>query len=78
MPSLLIRDVPDDVKRALVLRAAENGRSQQAEARAVLEEALCPRAGSWVSLLRDVADSADGIDLACPRRHAPRITGIVS
>lgn len=78
MPSLLVRDVPDDVKRALALRAAENGRSQQAEARAVLEEALCPHTGSWVSLLRDAADSVGGIDLVCPQRHAPRITGILS
>ncbi len=78
MPSLLVRDVSEDMKHALALRAAQNDRSQQAEARAILEDALCPGAGSWVSLLREAADSAGGIDFACPQRHAPRVTGIVS
>jgi antitoxin FitA len=48
MPQLLVRDVPLDVVEALKRRAAERGRSAEAEHRMILEEALRPgRAGFW-------------------------------
>ena len=48
MPQLLVRDVPQDVVEALKQRAAEHGRSAEAEQRIILEEALRPgRAGFW-------------------------------
>jgi plasmid stability protein len=48
MPQLLVRDVPLDVVEALKRRAAEHGRSAEAEHRAILEETLRPgRAGFW-------------------------------
>ena len=48
MPQLLVRDVPQDVVEALKRRAAEHGRSAEAEHRIILEEALRPgRAGFW-------------------------------
>ena len=48
MAQLLVRDVPPDVVEALKQRAAEHGRSAEAEHRAILEEALRPeRAGFW-------------------------------
>jgi plasmid stability protein len=43
MPQLLVRDVPRDVVEALKRRAADHGRSAEAEHRAILEKAL--RAG---------------------------------
>jgi len=43
MAQLLVRDVPQDVVEALKRRAAEHGRSAEAEHRIILEEAL--RAG---------------------------------
>jgi antitoxin FitA len=44
----LVRDVPQDVVEALKRRAAEHGRSAEAEHRTILEEALRPeRAGFW-------------------------------
>jgi antitoxin FitA len=43
MPQLLVRDVPQDVVEELKRRAAEHGRSAEAEHRMILEEAL--RAG---------------------------------
>lgn len=43
MPQLLVRDVPPDVVEALKRRAAQHGRSAEAEHRAILEETL--RAG---------------------------------
>jgi len=46
MPQLLVRDVPQDVVEALKRRAAEHGRSAEAEHRIILEQALRPgRAG---------------------------------
>lgn len=48
MPPLLVRDVPRDVVEALKRRAAEHGRSAEAEHRIILEEALrADRAGFW-------------------------------
>ena len=48
MPQLLVRDVPQDVVEALKRRAAEHGRSAEAEHRMILEEALrAGRAGFW-------------------------------
>jgi antitoxin FitA len=48
MPQLLVRNVPSDVVEALKRRAAEHGRSAEAEHRVILEEALRPkRAGFW-------------------------------
>ena len=48
MPQLLVRDVPLDVVEALKRRAAEHGRSAEAEHRAILEEVLRPgRADFW-------------------------------
>ncbi|SOZ35016.1 FitA-like ribbon-helix-helix domain-containing protein [Cupriavidus neocaledonicus] len=40
MPILTIRNVPDEVHRALRLRAAEHGRSTEAEVREILERAV--------------------------------------
>jgi len=48
MPQLLVRNVPQDVVEALKRRAAEHGRSAEAEHRVILEEALrAGRAGFW-------------------------------
>ena len=48
MSQLLVRDVPRDVVEALKRRAAEHGRSAEAEHRLILEAALRPgRAGFW-------------------------------
>ena len=38
MPSVTIRHVPDEVHRAIRVRAAQHGRSAEAEMRAILEE----------------------------------------
>ena len=40
MPDIRVRGVRDEVKAELVFRAARNGRSVQAEARRILEEAV--------------------------------------
>jgi len=42
MPSITIRNVPDDVHRALRVRAALHGRSAEAEIRDILTKAAKP------------------------------------
>lgn len=59
MPILTIRNVPDEVHRALRLRAAQHGRSTEAEVRAILEDAVMPEARIKLgSLLADVGRRA--------------------
>lgn len=76
MTGLLIRDCDMQTKRALAVRAAQNGRSQQAEALSILREALSPSARSWAELIRCNAESVGGMEFELPRRHAPRITAV--
>lgn len=42
MPVLTVRNVPESVHRALKLRAAQHGRSTEAEVRSILELAVKP------------------------------------
>lgn len=42
MNTLTIRKVPDEIHRALRMRAAKNGRSAEAEVRAILESVIAP------------------------------------
>ena len=42
MASLTIRNLPDDIHRALRVRAARNGNSTEAEVRAILKETVKP------------------------------------
>jgi plasmid stability protein len=43
MPSLTVRNVPDEVHRAIRVRAAQHGRSIEAEMRDILETAVRPQ-----------------------------------
>lgn len=43
MAMLTVRNLPDEVRRALRARAARHGRSTEAEVRAILEEAVRPQ-----------------------------------
>lgn len=45
MAQLLIRQLPDDVKEGLRERARANGRSMEAEARAILTDIVLPPTG---------------------------------
>lgn len=42
MPMLTIRNIPDEVHRALRVRAAQRGQSMEAEVRSILESAVNP------------------------------------
>jgi len=55
MTTLTVRNLPDEVHRALRLRAAQHGRSTEAKVRALLEEAVKPRGRLKLgSLLADI------------------------
>lgn len=55
MATLTIRNLPDPVRDRLRVRAAENGRSMEAEARATLSEALHPSCEPGSSAVERVA-----------------------
>ncbi len=60
MASITVRNLPDETHRALRVRAAQNGRSTEAEIRAILEEAVRPkerlRIGSELAAFGDKFD----------------------
>ena len=72
MADMLIRDIPPEVKRLLAVRAAENGRSQSAEAVAILSAELQPAGKSWVFRLMEAAQEVGGVELELPPREPAR------
>jgi len=73
--ALSIRNLDETVKRRLLLRAARHGRSMEAEARAILTEAVsgpADSAGLFPALL-DQFGRLGGVELELPERdEAPR------
>jgi plasmid stability protein len=70
MSSLLIRDLDDEVKARLRMRAAEHGRSMEAEARAILAVAVSGRRPTrgLGSHIHDRFAEIGGVDLEVPER----------
>lgn len=69
MATLTIRNLPDRVRDRLRVRAAENGRSMEAEARMILEESLVEPGKvdlSWVEAIIEVGNEFGGIELDIP------------
>ncbi len=60
MAAITVRNLPDETHRALKVRAAQNGRSTEAEIRAILEDAVKPKdrvkIGSALAAFRDRYD----------------------
>jgi plasmid stability protein len=72
MSVVTIRNLDPRVKAALQRRAAEHGRSMEAEARAILAEAVLPQGeGLLAALQREIADLG-GVELDLPERAAAR------
>ncbi len=68
MAAIVIRNLSDDIHQALKARAAGNGRSAEAEVRAILDAALMPKDRVKLgSLLASIGREA-GIGLAIPPR----------
>ena len=68
MVTLTIRNIDSHTHRLLRLRAAEHGRSVEAEVRAMLQERLHP-AGNWLVDLHHECKAVGGVELELPDRH---------
>jgi len=66
MSSLTVRNLPDATHRALKIRAAQHGRSTEAEVRYILETAVRPR-HALGSTLAGIGASLGGVDLPLQR-----------
>jgi antitoxin FitA len=75
MATLTIRDLDDDVRAQLRIRAAQHGRSMEAEVRSILRDAVMarPAAGRLGSRVHERFAAVGGADLDLPERSdAPR------
>lgn len=70
MATITVRNLSDDVQRKLKQRAAENNRSMEAEARAIIAAAV-GEGGFGVAWL-ELSAKFGGVDLDLPPRSAPR------
>ncbi|HET9778167.1 MAG TPA: Arc family DNA-binding protein [Propionibacteriaceae bacterium] len=70
MTAVSIRNLHPDVKAKLRVRAAEHGRSMEAEIRAILEEAVAEqRQIGLFDAIRAISLEHGGVDLELPRRE---------
>lgn len=84
MATITVRDLDEEVRSRLRVRAAENGRSMEAEVRAILEEAVRPsrleRRRAALARFRAAPDNDDAVDelMAAipPRSSYPAPRGI--
>ena len=70
MSAVTVRNLPDETHRALKLRAAQHGRSTEAEIRHILENAVRPQFGIG-SALAAIGRSLGGVDLDLRRDANP-------
>lgn len=62
MPSITVRNIPEEVHRALRVRAALHGHSTEAEVRSILEQAARPEGRLKLgSLLASIGREAGGL-----------------
>jgi plasmid stability protein len=76
MARLTVRDLPDEVREALRVRAAQHGRSTEAEVRAILIEAVTPTPQAELGTLlaeigREVELTDDEFDALTARDRRP-------
>jgi plasmid stability protein len=73
MATLMIRDLDDSVKARLRVRAANHGRSMEAEARAIIAAAVAAQrpAGRLGSYIHEQFSLVGGVDLDVPSRDDP-------
>lgn len=72
MPVITVRNLPDEVHRAIRVRAATHGRSTEAEIRFILEAAVKPEGRVKLgSLLAGIGRDLGGVDLEICRDRTP-------
>ena len=74
MASITIRNLDDEVKTRLRVRAAEHHRSMEEEARVILRDAVGhkPSSRNLASIIRSHFGPANGVDLELPPRERGR------
>ena len=74
MASITIRNLDDDVKMRLRVRAADHGRSMEEEARLILRDAVGRKPGSrdLATTIRSRFGPTNGVDLELPPREPAR------
>ena len=75
MPSITVRNLDEDLKRRLRIRAAENGRSMEHEAREILRAALVEEQGPAKGLgtaIHERFKAFGGVELELPPRGPMR------
>jgi antitoxin FitA len=70
MASVTVRNLPEETHRALKLRAAQHGRSTEAEIRNILESAVRPKVGIG-SALAAIGLGLGGVELELRRDPTP-------
>ncbi len=70
MSSVTIRKLPEEIHRALKVRAARHGRSTESEIRSILENAVRPRIGLGTRLA-EIGQDLGGIDFGFKRDKTP-------
>lgn len=72
MVALNIRNLPEETHRGLRIRAAQNGRSMEAEVRAILDDVVRPAEHQRLgSALVDLFRPLSGVDLDVSRDRTP-------
>ena len=74
MASITIRNLDDDVKTRLRMRAAKHGRSMEEEARVILREGIDrePEPENLAHFIRDCFAPFGGVELELPLREPMR------
>jgi plasmid stability protein len=68
--AVTVRNLPEETRRALKVRAAQNGRSTEAEIRDILQAAVRPVVGIGAALAA-IGRSAGGVELDLRRKRSP-------
>jgi plasmid stability protein len=72
MPAVTVRNLPEEVHRALKLRAARNARSTEAEIRRILEDAVSANMAAGLgSQLAALGRRFGGVELNIPHDSRP-------
>jgi antitoxin FitA len=70
MSAVTVRNLPDEIHRALKLRAVQHGRSTEAEIRYILETAVKPKLGLGTQLA-EIGRSLGGVSIEIRRDPTP-------
>ena len=73
MAAVSVRNLDEEIKRRLRIRAARHGRSMESEIRAILEEAVSEPepSGGLFTVLLDRFGAIGGVELDLPPRLTP-------